>query len=118
MQFTDPNLPAILESASREQVDAAAFGVIAMDETDAVTVYNRFESERAGLSVERVLGKAFFEVVAPCTNNALVRGRFSGGDLDEVIDYVFTLRMRVTPVRLRLIQQPTTGRRYILVQPR
>ena len=71
----------------------------------------------AGLSPERVVGKHLFEAVAPCMNNYLVAQRFEdGGALDETLDYVLTLRMKPTPVKLRLVKGGADERRYVLVQ--
>ena len=73
--------------------------------------YNAFESKAAGLSLQRVIGNDLFTVVAPCMNNYLVAQRFEdaaegGSRLDATIDYVLTLRMRPTKVKLRLLAQP------------
>ena len=35
--------------------------------------------------------------------------------LDATIDYVFTLKMRPTKVKLRLLKSPATRRHYLLV---
>lgn len=107
----------ILESAD---IDQLGFGVIGFDDQGLVRAYNRFESVAAGLSPERVLGMHLFEVVAPCMNNFLVAQRFEdaerdGTTLDATIDYVLTLRMRPTPVRLRLLDIPGARYRYVLV---
>ncbi len=82
-----------------------------------VTVYNATESKNAGLSPQRVLGKHFFEEVAPCMNNFMVAQRFDDVDeLDEIIPYVLTLRMRPTPVRLRLLKAPGCTTRFVLIE--
>jgi hypothetical protein len=71
------------------------------------------------MSRDRVLGRHFFSEVAPCTNNYLVATRYEEEPaLDEVIPYVFTLRMRPTPVELRLLKQPGAARMYLLVRAR
>ena len=50
-------------------------------------------------------------------NNFMVAQRFQDeAYLDVVIDYVLTLRMRPTPVRLRLLKSPAVGRCYILIE--
>jgi hypothetical protein len=36
--------------------------------------------------------------------------------LDAVIDYVFTLRMQPTKVKLRLLKQPGRRRMYLVVE--
>lgn len=117
--FDTPGLLGILDSLTPERFDELAFGLIVMDRHDVVVHYNAFESARAGLSPERVLGRNFFADVGPCTNNPLVAGRYHGAvDLDEEFDYVFTFRMRVTPVRLRLLAGAASPRRYLALLPR
>lgn len=117
--FEDADLIARLEPMSTDDYDELAFGVIGFDEHERVTVYNAFESGVSGLDPERVLGRDLFTEVAPCTNNALVAERFrEGTDLDERLDYVFTFRMRPTPVRLRLLARSGAPLRYMLVERR
>jgi hypothetical protein len=70
-----------------------------------------------------VLGRHLFEVVAPCMNNYLVAQRFEEAlvkaeEVDAVVDYVLTLKMKPTPVRLRLIASAAVPLRYILVERR
>lgn len=111
----------ITELAGRdaETLDALPFGVIGFTSDAMVTVYNATESRNAGLSPQRVLGKHFFEEVAPCMNNFMVAQRFDDVDeLDDVIPYVLTLRMRPTPVRLRLLKAPGCTTRFVLIERR
>ncbi len=116
--FDDPDLVGRLVQMSGADFDALAFGVIAFDFDDKVVVYNAYESQRAGISAERVLGRNVFVEVAPCTNNFLVAQRFvDHPDLDEQLDYVFTLRMQPTPVRLRLVAKSEAALRFMLVRP-
>jgi photoactive yellow protein len=106
-----------LEGADDAALDQAPFGVIAMARDGVVTSYNAFESRLAGLSPGRVIGRHFFSAVAPCTNNFMVAQRFADEDeLDASLDYVFTLRMKPTPVRLRLLKNTEARRMYIVVQ--
>ncbi|WP_245965748.1 phosphonate transporter [Pseudorhodoferax soli] len=113
-----PDLAAVLESTD---IDRLAFGVIGFDANCIVQTYNQLESASAGLRPERVVGQHLFESVAPCMNNFLVAQRFEdaaeqGRPLDDTIDYVLTLRMRPTPVKLRLLADPALRWRYVLVQ--
>lgn len=101
-------------------VDLLDIGVIGFDLLGLVRVYNHAESIAAGLAPERVLGLHVFDTVAPCMNNFLVAQRFADAaeqqeTLDVALDYVLTLRMRPTPVRLRLLALPQAAYRYILV---
>jgi photoactive yellow protein len=116
--FTDPRLLDRLEEADDAALDTAPFGVVAMTEDGDVTSYNAAESRLSGLTPSRVIGRHFFSAVAPCTNNFMVAYRFETEPaLDAVIDYVFTLRMQPTKVRLRLLKQPGRRRRYLIVEP-
>lgn len=105
-----------LEAASTTELDQLEFGVIGFDQDEIVERYNRSEAERSGLDPERVIGRHLFEQVAPCTNNYLIAERFrSEPELDAELDYVFTLRMKPTPVHLRLLADPSAGLRYMIV---
>lgn len=102
--FDAANLLDVLErhTADVERYDELNFGLIMMRPNGDVVGYNRVESVSAGLTADRVLGLNFFTDVAPCTNNYMVAGRYEEDEpVDETIDYVFTLRMKPTHVRLR-----------------
>jgi photoactive yellow protein len=100
-----------------DHLDALGFGVIGFKPDTEVAIYNQTESRLAGLSPDRVVGKPYFAIVAPCMNNYLVAQRFEDeSDLDTVIDYVLTLRMRPTKVRMRLLKQAGEAMRYILIE--
>lgn len=115
-EFEDVRITELAE-LSAERLDALPFGVIEFTPDAIVTVYNATESRNAGLSPQRVLGKHFFEEVAPCMNNFMVAQRFDDVDeLDEIIPYVLTLRMRPTPVRLRLMKAQSCATRFVLIE--
>jgi len=108
---------ADLESLTKEQIDALPFGVIGFPANCLVEIYGAHESRSAGIPADKVIGADFFLSTAQCMNNFLVAQRFEDEpELDVIIDYVLTLRMRPTPVRLRLLKNEGVARRYILVQ--
>ena len=114
MQFETVSFADLAEIDAAEPVP---FGIIGFAPDGIVTFYNAVESRMAGLSPERVLGKHLFAAVAPCMNNYLVAQRFDDEEtLDATIDYVLTLRMKPTPVKLRLLKNGGDDRRYVLVQ--
>lgn len=120
VRFDQPELGTLLGRLSDTELDELDFGVIAMDDQEVVRRYNALESKMAGLSPDRVVGKPLFDVVAPCMNNFLVAQRFqdaarAGESLDAVVDYVLTLRMRPTKVKLRLLATPGDAHRYVLI---
>jgi photoactive yellow protein len=119
--FDHPDLFRLLEELSSDDLDALEFGIIGFDQESNVRRYNAFEAKSAGLSIANVVGHHLFTVVAPCMNNFMVAQRFedaaeSGAALDEPIDYVLTLRMRPSRVRLRLLSRPDAAMRYIAVK--
>ncbi|WP_255602560.1 PAS domain-containing protein [Glacieibacterium megasporae] len=99
------------------ECDLLPFGVIGLDAKGVAVIYNATEARLAGLRPENVIGAAFFESIAQCMNNYLVAQRFiDEAVIDETIPFVLTLRMRPTPVRLRLLATPEVPLNYILIE--
>lgn len=125
LDFHDADLLDRLSSADAATLDALDFGVIGfgLDAEAVVQRYNRTESLGSGLALSDVMGRPLFGEVAQCMNNYLVAQRFEdaladGTVLDAQLPYVFTLRMRPTPVVLRLLAAPGRALRFVLVQRR
>ena len=118
MDFDDFDLRRTLRDADADLLHGLPFGVVRMRVGDgAIVAYNTEEERMSGLGRDRVIGRRFFDEIAPCTNNMLVADRFRHeADLDDQIDYVFTLRMRPTPVRLRLLREPGVPIIHLVVQ--
>jgi photoactive yellow protein len=119
--FDQSDIAALLQGMDTAALDTLGFGVIGFDADNLVQRYNAFEAQAAGLGLDRVLGQDLFVLVAPCMNNFLVAQRFAdaretGAALDDTINYVLTLRMRPTKVRLRLLSRPADAMAYVLVQ--
>jgi photoactive yellow protein len=117
MDFSEPDLIYRLEAARDDVLDELGFGVVRLGRDGRVVAYNAYESRAAALSRERVLGRHFFTEIGSCMDNALVARRFDAdGELDAEIDYLFTLRLKPTPVRLRLLKSPRATAMYLLVR--
>ena len=115
--FDDPGIAERLEMLPAEAIDALPFGVIGMDLDGTVVFYSARESAFAGLSPARVLGRHMFEDVGPCMNTDRVAGRFETvEELDEFVPFILTLRMRPTPVTLRLIKRVGQPRLWLLLE--
>lgn len=100
-----------------DQLDALPYGVVGLDSEGLAVVYNATESRLAGLDRDTVIGVPFFDAVAQCMNNFMVAQRFEDEPhLDDVVPFVLTLRMRPTPVRLRLLAEPTEPLNFILIE--
>ncbi len=120
LEFDQPDLLADIAALSDSELDDLEFGVIGFDAETMVRRYNAYESRAAALSPKSVLGHPLFTVVAPCMNCFLVAQRFedaasAAAVLDATINYVLTLRMRPTKVRLRLLAAHGHALRYVLV---
>ena len=121
MPTTDASFDVVslndLESMSDEDRDALPFGVVGFGADTIVQTYNATEARMSGLDPSTVMGVPFFEAVAQCMNNFLVAQRFEDEpDIDDIVPYVLTLRMRPTKVRLRLLADAGMPRRYILIE--
>ena len=113
--FSDITLATLCRSTSAT-LDGLDYGVIGLSSDGLVRIYNATESQLAGLPPEKVLGGHFFGNIAQCMNNFMVAQRFlDEPEIDVTIDFVLTLRMRPTPVKLRLLQSKTAALHFILV---
>ncbi|RJS93582.1 phosphonate transporter [Salinisphaera sp. Q1T1-3] len=106
-----------LEQMTHEACDALDFGVIGLRPDTRADVYNAAEQRLSGIDPALVIDAPFFSTIGQCMNNFMVAQRFEDEpDLDEIVPFVLTLRMRPTRVRLRLLQSRDVARRYVLVE--
>ena len=97
--------------------DALPYGVVGFAPNTTVEIYNATEARLSGLDRASVMGVPFFEAVAQCMNNFMVAQRFEDElEIDDIVPYVLTLRMRPTKVRLRLLASADNARRYVLIE--
>lgn len=118
--FDMQNISHALETLTNEQLNSLDFGVIGFDDEGMVKVYNAYESKVAGLSLESVIDADLFNSVAPCMNNFMVAQKIEdaideSSELDEIMDYVLTLKMKPTRVKLRLLSSPQLTYSYVLI---
>jgi photoactive yellow protein len=119
LTFTQHGLRERLEAADAAALDALQFGVIGMALGGTVTSYNDAESRLSGLTPANVIGRHFFSAVAICTNNFMVAHRCEAeATIDDIIDYVFTVRVPPTKVRLRLLKQTGRSKMFLVVERR
>lgn len=89
-----------LVNMTQAQLDALSFGVMQVDPTGHIVLYNATEGEIAGYDPKDAIGKNFFTDVAPCTNHPGFRGKFDkgvkAGKLNVVFEWRFTGRNAVT----------------------
>lgn len=120
MSFVTPDILSKLGSLSRTDIDNAPYGIVKVDNSGKILLYNRYESELAGVATATAEGKNFFTEVAPCTNNKLFFGKFKSGvevsDLNSAFNYTFTYKMKPTNVQIHLVHDKSTKTNWVFVQ--
>lgn len=118
--FITNDFKAKLGNLSRQEADSMPFGIVKVDENGKILLYNKYESELAGVPVEKAEGRNFFTDVAVCTNNRLFYGRFKDGvakgELDACFNYVFTYKMKPTNVVVHLYHDKNSKTNWIFVK--
>jgi photoactive yellow protein len=114
--FRTPELMDWLLDASDADLDQLDFGVIGLDADLNCLQFSAVEQTRSGLSTDRVIGVDFFEHIAPCMNNFLVADRlFEDADVDDIVPYTLSVRVKPNPVELRLLARRGEARRFLLI---
>ncbi|MCU0655978.1 MAG: PAS domain-containing protein [Polyangiaceae bacterium] len=115
MQTPDQGIDfGAIAALSPEKLDDLPYGLITLDATGRVIHYNDTESRLVGLPKERVIGRNFFQEIAPCTRLREFEGRFRELVQDPVrvrvktFDFVFRfakgdqhVTVVITPSRVR-----------------
>lgn len=104
---------------SAEELDALPFGAIQLDGQGLILSYNKTEERISGRAAREVVGKNFFQDVAPCTRVRRFFGAFQEGvqrrALNEVFDFTFRFPAGTREVRIRMIYSGSTV--WIFVTP-
>ena len=104
VKFDKTDINNILAKMSDVQVDSLAFGAIQIDNTGKVLQFNSAEATITGRDKNAVIGKNFFDEVAPCTKSPTFYGQFQEGvktgHLDTVFEYLFDYKMAPTKVKV------------------
>lgn len=106
VKFGADDLDNALSGMSGDDVDKLAFGAIQLDATGKILQYNQAEGGITGRDPKAVIGKNFFDDVAPCTKTPEFFGRFkdgvASGDLNVMFEYVFDYNMTPTRVKVHM----------------
>jgi photoactive yellow protein len=102
------------------ELDALPFGAIQLDRAGTILTYNVAESVLSGRDAAKMIGKNFFEEVAPCTNVQGFAGRFREGmarrELREVFRYRFDFEMTPRDVSITLFYSAATDTGWVFVR--
>ena len=95
-----------LVSQDPSRLDRLPFGAILVDRTGRVLKYNNMQAALAGRTAGEVVGKNFFNDVAPCTKGHLFQGRFqqgvAQGSINAMFEYAFDYKMQPAKVRVHM----------------
>jgi photoactive yellow protein len=119
--MTTPDLMKWVDVLDERALDRLPLGMIQLAPDGMVLKYNRVEAELAGMDRRDVLGRNFFDEVAPCTKVQAFHGRFLDGverrDLQAVFDYEFRFRDgRRKDVVITMFYSRTTDSVWVAVQ--
>ena len=91
---------------SDQEIDNLAFGAIEVDKTGKILRYNTTEATITGRKKEDVIGKNFFDEVAPCAKTEQFYGKFKEGvekgNLNVIFEYIFDYKMAPTKVKVHM----------------
>jgi photoactive yellow protein len=112
---------ADLDALSDAALDELPFGVICLGREGTILRYNLAEARLARLDRAVVLGRPFFDEIAPCTAQPEFQGRFEAflddvrGPASERFSYVFDFSFGAQLVTIEILRSGIPGRAYLLV---
>ncbi len=93
-----------------QRAESLAFGGILLDRQGKILKYNQAEGVIAGRSPGEVIGRNFFNDIAPCAKGKRFHGEFlkfaNTGVVHSLLDYEFDYKMKRTKVRIHLKNNP------------
>ncbi len=103
-----------ISKLNEHEMDGLPFGLIVVDREGNVIHYNDTESRMVGLPAERVIGRNFFQEVAPCTRVREFEGRFrqlvsQPGLRVQSFDFVFRFAQEEQQVSIVMTPSRTRG---------
>ena len=94
------------------RIDRLPFGAILLDPQGRIVRYSKVEAEFAGRNPADVLGKNFFDEIAPCSKGQILFHKFfkgvAEGSINLLLDYRFDYGVAQAEVRVHLKSQETS----------
>lgn len=120
MQTPDLNQLQSIDAMDVQELDELPFGAIRLDRTGKILSYNATEAKLTGRDPKRVIGRNFFNEVAPCTNVQAFAGRFregvAKGDMHVIFPYRFDFEMAPRDVTVTLFYSKQTDSAWVFVR--
>ncbi len=113
--------PTRIEDLSDAELDELPFGVICLHRDGTILRYNLAESRLARLDRALVLGKPFFQKIAPCTAVPEFQGRFEAflqaprETLLQRFQFLFDFKFGAQLVTIEMVRSRLGDRAYLLV---
>lgn len=89
-----------------QRVERLPFGAVLLDRKGKIAKYNKAEGLIAGKDPEAVMGKDFFNEIAPCAKGKRFHGEFmkfaKTGKINTMFDYQFDYKGTQVRVRIHL----------------
>jgi photoactive yellow protein len=107
-------------AADPSRAELLPFGAIMIDQQGDVLRYNHVESGITGRSVSEVVGKNFFNDIAPCAKGQIFYNHFfravADGQVNTMFDYQFAYKMTATNVRIHMKSADTSRGIWIFIK--
>lgn len=110
----------LIDHMQPKELNALPFGAIQLDPKGTILRFNDYEAKLTGRKPENVIGRNFFEEVAPCTNVRDFAGKFHDGiknkELHEVFPYLFDFKMAPRNVTVTLFYNKANDTAWVFVR--
>lgn len=115
--------PFAVDTLGDAELDALPHGAIALDSRGIILRYNLAEARLARLDRHSVLGRHFFDEVAPCTRAPEFEGAFrhmvaSGAERVARFAYLFDFKFGAQLCDVEMVKAPNAKRWYVFVTRR
>jgi photoactive yellow protein len=102
------------------RIEFLPFGAVLIDRMGKIVKYNSAEGVIVGRAPADVIGRNFFNDVAPCAKGKKFHGEFlkfsQTGTINTMLDYEFDYKMKPIKVRIHLKSTPDNQQCWIFVK--
>ncbi len=120
VSFGAEDIENVLAKMDQKNLDGLPFGAIQLDGSGKILSYNATEGVITGRKPEEVIGKNFFDEIAPCTKRPEFYGVFKEGvkqgKLNTMFEYVFDYKMKATKVKVHMKKALVGDSYWIIVK--
>ena len=107
-------------SREPQRAEYLPFGAVLLDRNGKIVKYNKAESVIANRNPDDVVGKSFFDEIAPCAKGKRFHGEFlkfhQTGQINVMFDYKFNYKGANVGVKIHLKAQPDGQHCWLFVK--